>query len=145
MQNTWRRGLALGNAPNARILGWRYQHVGILEPTRTVKFASPPTPNLKFALPPTPTPRCQSVEYRWRWVPNAKFSHWACTFHVVYVNFICVGHSTQTHFQCTCLSRRADSQGSWRHPPPPPHTHTHTRTYITHTFSRSGTPLNPLY
>ena len=28
------------------------------------------------------------VEYRWRWVPNATFSPWACTFHVVYVNFI---------------------------------------------------------
>ena len=28
-QNTWRRGLALGNAPDARILGWGYQHVGI--------------------------------------------------------------------------------------------------------------------
>ena len=31
-------------------------HVGILQPTRTPKFASPPTQNLKFALPPTPTP-----------------------------------------------------------------------------------------
>ena len=28
-QNTWRRGLAFGNAPNARTLRWRYQHVGI--------------------------------------------------------------------------------------------------------------------
>ena len=26
------------------------------------------------------------MEYRWRWVPNARFSRWACTFHVVYVN-----------------------------------------------------------
>ena len=55
-QNTWRRGLALGNAPDARILRWRYQHVGILEPTQNVKFASPPTQNVKFALPLTPTP-----------------------------------------------------------------------------------------
>ena len=36
MQNTWRRGLALGNAPNARILRWGYQHVGILQPTQTL-------------------------------------------------------------------------------------------------------------
>ena len=28
-QNTWRRGLALGNAPDARILHWGYQHVSI--------------------------------------------------------------------------------------------------------------------
>ena len=55
-QNTWRRGLALGNAPNARILGWRYQHVGILEPRRTFKLASPLTPNLKFAFYPTRNP-----------------------------------------------------------------------------------------
>ena len=41
----WRRGLALGNAPNASILRWGYQHVDILEPTQTLKFALPPTPN----------------------------------------------------------------------------------------------------
>ena len=70
-QNTWRRGLALGNAPDARILLWRYQHVGILEPTRTFKFASPLTPNLKFAFYPTRN-------------PNA--SQW---------NIGCVGHQTQ--------------------------------------------------
>ena len=56
MQNTWRWGLALGNAPDARILRWGYQHVGILEPTQILKFALPPTPNLKFAFPPTPNP-----------------------------------------------------------------------------------------
>ena len=35
-QNTWPRGLALGNAPDARFLCWGYQHVGILEPTQTL-------------------------------------------------------------------------------------------------------------
>ena len=45
IQTIWRRGLALGNAPNASILRWGYQHVGILEPTQTLKFALPPTPN----------------------------------------------------------------------------------------------------
>ena len=38
------------------------------------------------------------MEYRWRWVPNAKYSRWACTFHVVYANFVGVGHPTQTQF-----------------------------------------------
>ena len=61
-----------------------------------------PTPILKFALPPTPTPdanpRRQSVEYRWRWAFWRWGWRWACTFHVVYVNFICVGHPTQTRF-----------------------------------------------
>ena len=49
------RGLAMGNAPDARILRWRYQHVGIWR-YLTLKFASPTTPNLKFALSPTPSP-----------------------------------------------------------------------------------------
>ena len=52
-QNTWRRGLALGNAPDARILSWRYQHVGIF--WRYPRRQSP-TPILKFALLKTPTP-----------------------------------------------------------------------------------------
>ena len=43
-QNTWRRGLALGNAPDARILRWRYQHVGIFWRYLTLKFALSPTP-----------------------------------------------------------------------------------------------------
>ena len=36
LQNTWRRVLALGNAPDSRILRWGYQHIGILEPTQTL-------------------------------------------------------------------------------------------------------------
>ena len=55
-QNTLRRGLALGNAPDARILCWGYQHVGIFETTQTLKFASPPTQNLKFVFYPTQNP-----------------------------------------------------------------------------------------
>ena len=51
-----RRGLALGNAPNTRILCWRYQHDGIFWRYLTLKFVSPLTPNLKFALPQMPTP-----------------------------------------------------------------------------------------
>ena len=43
-QNTWRRGLALGNAPDGRILRWRYQHVGIFWRYLTLKFAFSPTP-----------------------------------------------------------------------------------------------------
>ena len=43
-------------------------------------------------------PRRQSVEYRWHWAFWHWGWHWACTFHVVYVNFICVGHPTQTRF-----------------------------------------------
>ena len=34
-------------------------------------------------------PQRKPMEYRLRWVPDAKFSRWACTFHVFYVNFMC--------------------------------------------------------
>ena len=40
----------------------------------------------------------ESVEYRFRWVPNTKFLRWAYTCHVVCVNFICVWEETQTRF-----------------------------------------------
>ena len=40
----------------------------------------------------SPKPQRESVEYRLCWVLNTKFLHWACTFHIVCVNFICVGY-----------------------------------------------------
>ena len=43
-QNTWCWELALGNAPDARILCWRYQHVGIFWRYLTLKFVFSPTP-----------------------------------------------------------------------------------------------------
>ena len=45
-QNTWRRRLALGNAPDARILRWIYQHVGIFWRYLMLKFAFSPKPTL---------------------------------------------------------------------------------------------------
>ena len=68
-QNTWCWGLALGNTPDASILCWGYQHVGIFwhYPRR-----QSPTPILKFALPPTPTPDASQWNIggvgSWRWV-----------------------------------------------------------------------------
>ena len=38
-------GVGVGLCPDARILRWRYQYAGILEPTQSFKFALPPTPN----------------------------------------------------------------------------------------------------
>ena len=43
-QNTLRRGLALGNGPDARILRWRYQHVGTFWRYLMLKSAFSPTP-----------------------------------------------------------------------------------------------------
>ena len=41
-------------------------------------------------------PQCDSVEYRWNWVFWRWGWRWACTYHVVCVNFICVGHQCNT-------------------------------------------------
>ena len=78
MQNTWRRGS--GALPNARILRWGYQHVGILEPTQT----------LKFALAPMPTPAAS----QWNiggvgpsGVGHVYFMYISCIFHVVCASF----------------------------------------------------------
>ena len=76
-QNTWRRGLALGNAPDARFLRYPTQNI----PTFWYILALPPTPipdaNPKICVTPDANPRRQSVEYSWRWVPtqNAGVGH----------------------------------------------------------------------
>ena len=67
--------------PNATILRWVYQHrIGIT-----------PDAKPKICVSPNAKPECKSVEYRLRWVPNANLSRWACTFHILCVDFICVG------------------------------------------------------
>ena len=52
----------------------------------------------KIYVSPNAKPRRQSVEYRLRWVPGVGSLHWACTFHIFCVDFICVGLPTQTQF-----------------------------------------------
>ena len=70
MQNTWRRGLVLGNAPDARILHGRYQHVGIFwrYPLTPIPDANP-----KICVTPDANPRRQSVEYRCSGYPTQNF------------------------------------------------------------------------
>ena len=43
-------------------------------------------------------PQRESVEYRLRWVPNAIFLRWPCTFHVVSAHFICFGYPMRIQF-----------------------------------------------
>ena len=66
-----------------------------LYPTRT-QF--PVEYGLKSYVCPDAKPQRQPVEYRLRWVPGVGSWRWACTFHVFCVDFICVGHPTQTRF-----------------------------------------------
>ena len=74
----------MGNTPNAWILHWRYQHVGIQ--------------NTIICVTPSANPQREQVEYRSCWIPNSKFSHWPCRFHIVCAHFICLGYPMQTQF-----------------------------------------------
>ena len=64
MQSTWHRGLALGNAPNARILRYPTQNI----PTcwYILRWITHIFRVLPDAFYPTRFTRRQSVEYRWR-------------------------------------------------------------------------------
>ena len=68
------------------------------------RWLSPPTPlfcdgdtnmlvseNAKICISPDAKPQHQPVEYRLLWVPGVRSFHWACTFHIFCVDFICVG------------------------------------------------------
>ena len=91
-QNTWRRGLAFGRAPAARILRYPTQNIPTcwyLWRWVTHIFRVLPDAKPNICVTPNANPRRQPVEYRWRWVFWRWGWRWACTFHVVYVNFIC--------------------------------------------------------
>ena len=66
--------------------------------SKNAKICVTPNVNAKICVTPNAKPQRESVEYRLRWVPNAKFWRWPCTFHVVCAHFICVGYPTQTQF-----------------------------------------------
>ena len=88
-------GVGVGQCP-------RRQNFALEIPTCWYILALPPTPipnaNPKICVTPDTNPRRQSMEYRWRWAFWHWGWRWACTCHVVYVNFLCVGHPTQTRF-----------------------------------------------
>ena len=77
-QNTWRRGLVLGNAPGARILRWRYQHDGIFW-----RYQTP-----KFMLAPTPTPNASQWNIggvRSSGVGHVYFIHILCCLCIIFL------------------------------------------------------------
>ena len=89
----------MGTAPDARILRWGYQHVGILEPTQT----------LKFAIPATPTPDAS----QWNigvvgssGIGHVYFMYMSCIFHVVCASFSALATRK-------LADAKADSSGIW--------------------------------
>ena len=52
----------------------------------------------KNCVSPYAKPQRQPVEYRLCWVPGVGSLRWACTFNIFCVDFICIGHPTQTRF-----------------------------------------------
>ena len=86
------KSLASGVLPNANPRrSWGYQHVGILEPKRTIKFALPLTGDLKFAFDPTRNPNSSQWNKGCVGSPtqNSGVGHVHFTFFCV--NFIRVG------------------------------------------------------
>ena len=47
--------------------------------------------NPEICITPNAKPQHESVEYRWRWVADAKILHLQCRFHVVYPVFFALG------------------------------------------------------
>ena len=66
--------------------------------SKNAKIYVTPNTNFEICLTPNAKPQRESLKYRLRWVPNAKFSRWPCTFHVVCAHFIRVRDSTRTQF-----------------------------------------------
>ena len=62
------------------------------------KICLSPDAKKKNCVSPDAKPQRQPVEYRLRWVPGIRSLRWACTFHIFWVDFICVGHPRQTRF-----------------------------------------------
>ena len=87
-QNTWRRGVALGSAPDARILRYPTQNIPTcwyLWRWVTQIFCVLPDAKPKICVTPNANPRRQPVEYRWHWV----FWSWPCIFHVEFMKISC--------------------------------------------------------
>ena len=78
-------GRRFGLDPQRDNLRWRYQCL------------ADPTPSLEDPTPSLADPS-EPVEYSLQWVSLRWGSHWPCRFHVVCVNFICVGYSKGTQF-----------------------------------------------
>ena len=55
--------------------------------------------NTKICVTPDANPQRQSVEYRLRWVLNANFSRWPCTFHFLVLISIALGIQREPLFQ----------------------------------------------
>ena len=70
-------------------------------------------PNANFMRHLTQNPQRKSVEYRLRWVPNAKFSRWPSTFNFFGVDFICVGFRFFASATQTLPDTKAVLSGIW--------------------------------
>ena len=77
------------SAPRSIHLGGRLSQY-----KKMLKLCVTPNANTKMCITPNTKPQRESVEYRLRWVSWCWGSLWACTFHVVHVNFVCVGLPT---------------------------------------------------
>ena len=79
-------GAGVGQYPDARLLRWRYQHVGIKNVKICVSRRQTPDAKPKICVSPDAKPRRQPVEYRWRWV----LALGLCVGHVHFIFFVLI-------------------------------------------------------
>ena len=94
MQNHSRWVLALAKTANIKFC---VGNTNMLV-SKNAKICVTPDTYFKICFTPNAKPQRESVEYRLPWALNAKFLRWACTFHVVCVNFIHFGEATHMQF-----------------------------------------------
>ena len=59
--------------------------------SKNAEICITPNTKLKICISPNANHQSEQVEYRLRWVPNARGWRWSCTFHVVCAIFSALG------------------------------------------------------
>ena len=55
--------------------------------SKNAKIRLTPNAKHKTCVTPNAKPQRKEIEYKLLWVPNAKFSHWPCTFNLFWCRF----------------------------------------------------------
>ena len=89
-------GVGVGQCPRCQNYALEIPTCWYILALPNAKICVTPDTKPKICVTPDANPRRQSVEYRWRWVPNAKFLRWACTFHVHFMLFMSISCASGT-------------------------------------------------
>ena len=68
-----------------------------------MRYPQRQTYNLRY---PNANPKCESVEYRLRWVPYASFSRWLCTFLFIVSISFAFGCRSSVEYRLNFMSQK---------------------------------------